>query len=93
PKGMSEADAAAILQAAVGVLESTHDFRAESLDLALRGFVERLGRSAGEVFGILRVAVTGQKVSPPLFETMEIVGREVVLLRLRAAADQLASAT
>ncbi|HET6846483.1 MAG TPA: glutamate--tRNA ligase, partial [Anaerolineales bacterium] len=67
PKGMSEADATAILQAAVGVLESTHDFRAESLDVLLRGFVDRVGRSAGEVFGILRVAVTGQKVSPPLF--------------------------
>jgi glutamyl-tRNA synthetase len=48
--------------------------------------------SAGQVFGILRVAVTGQKVSPPLFESMAIIGRETVLDRIRAAIDLLAAA-
>jgi len=35
------------------------------------------------VFGVLRVAITGQKVSPPLFESMEIIGKEVVLQRVQ----------
>ena len=48
----------------------------------MRALVEELGLSAGQVFGILRVAVTGQKVSPPLFESMEIIGREKVLARI-----------
>jgi glutamyl-tRNA synthetase len=51
--------------------------------------VEQSGFSANQVFGILRVAVTGQKVSPPLFESMEIIGREVVLNRLRKAIETL----
>jgi glutamyl-tRNA synthetase len=57
----------------------------------MRDFVEKSGLSASQVFGILRVAVTGQKVSPPLFESMEIIGKEKVLERLERAADLLES--
>lgn len=55
----------------------------------MRAFVEESGFSAGQVFGVLRVAVTGQKVSPPLFESMEIIGREKVLARLKGATGIL----
>lgn len=51
----------------------------------MRNLVEQLGLSPSQVFGILRVAVTGQTVSPPLFESMEIVGKEKVLGRIREA--------
>jgi glutamyl-tRNA synthetase len=55
----------------------------------MRAFVEESGFNAGQVFGILRVAVTGQKVSPPLFESMEIIGRDKVLERLKKAVEIL----
>ncbi len=55
----------------------------------LRELVEKLGLSAGQVFGFLREAVTGQAVSPPLFETMAIVGREKVLERVKRAIELL----
>ena len=55
----------------------------------MRAYVESSGYNAGQVFGILRVAVTGQKVSPPLFESMEIIGREKVLERLQRAVATL----
>ena len=45
--------------------------------------------SAGQVFGVLRVAVTGQRVSPPLFESMEIIGIEKVLERIGKAIEIL----
>jgi len=51
----------------------------------MRALVEELELSAGQVFGILRVAVTGQTVSPPLFESMEIVGKEKVIERVKKA--------
>jgi glutamyl-tRNA synthetase len=51
----------------------------------MRALVEQLGLSPNQVFGILRVAVTGQTVSPPLFESMEIVGKEKVLARVKKA--------
>ena len=57
----------------------------------LRQYVEETGLQPNQVFGILRVAVTGQKVSPPLFESMEIVGREKVLERVKNATEILAS--
>ena len=57
----------------------------------MRRLAEQMGLSAGQLFGILRVAVTGQKVSPPLFESMEIIGREKVLERLRRAGELLAA--
>ena len=55
----------------------------------MRAYVEGSGWSASQVFGIVRVAVTGQKVSPPLFESMEIIGREKVLERLQKAIEVL----
>jgi glutamyl-tRNA synthetase len=45
----------------------------------LRALAQELDVKVGPLFGILRGAVTGQRVSPPLFETMEIMGRERVL--------------
>ena len=57
----------------------------------MRGYVEKSGLSANQVFGTIRVAVTGQKVSPPLFESMEIIGREKVLQRLQKAIAILES--
>lgn len=55
----------------------------------MRAYVEESGYSASQVFGILRVAVTGQKVSPPLFESMEIIGREKCLQRIKNAIEIL----
>ena len=55
----------------------------------MRAYVESSGLNANQVFGIMRVAVTGQKVSPPLFESMEIIGKEKVLQRLRKAIELL----
>jgi glutamyl-tRNA synthetase len=57
----------------------------------MREYVEKSGLNANQVFGVVRVAVTGQKVSPPLFESMEIVGREKVLQRLQNAIRILES--
>ena len=55
----------------------------------MREYVEKSGFSASQVFGILRVALTGQKVSPPLFESMGIIGKEKVLERLQKAVEIL----
>ena len=67
------------------VAEWTHD----SLEAAMRALAEEMGLKAGQLFGTLRTAVTGQQVSPPLFETMEIVGRDESLRRIQIAAASL----
>ena len=53
----------------------------------MRAIADNLGLKAGDLFMILRVAVTGSKVSPPLYESMEILGREEVLSRVDHALE------
>ena len=55
----------------------------------MRELVAEMGLKPAQVFGVLRVAVTGQRVSPPLFESMEILGKELTLRRIQRAAREL----
>ncbi len=77
-----------------GVVKAAHDAlaalaapgRTEAIDAALRtALVEELGLKPRNAFGPVRVAVTGRRVSPPLFESLELLGRERSLARLRRA--------
>ena len=87
--GLTQAEVA---RKAYDILASLSDLSHQTAEPPMREFVERSGLSANQVFGILRVAVTGQKVSPPLFESMEIIGKETVLERLQKAIDILQNA-
>jgi glutamyl-tRNA synthetase len=75
-----------VLQAAIGALESVEPFEAGRIEEALRAFAERLGVKPREAFQPVRIAVTGSKVSPGLFESLEVLGKDESLARLRAAA-------
>jgi glutamyl-tRNA synthetase len=90
-KGLDARQSAEIARQCYGILASLPDISHPIAEPPMREYVEKSGHSAGQVFGIVRVAVTGQKVSPPLFESMEIIGREKVLQRLRKAIAILES--
>lgn len=64
----------------------------ETAEEKLRALADELGIKAGELFSILRIAVTGRTVSPPLFETMAVIGKQTVLQRLQKAIELLESA-
>jgi glutamyl-tRNA synthetase len=66
-------------------LESLPDFEEETLETALRSLAADLDLKVGPMLGIIRVAVTGKKVSPPLFGTLHVLGRERSLARMRQA--------
>ena len=75
-----------VLAAAVAVLDGLGSWGALELEDALKvALVEGLGLKPRNAFGPVRVAVTGSTVSPPLFESMQLLGRERSLARLRAA--------
>ncbi len=59
------------------------------LESAIRPLADEFGVKAGDLFGLVRVAVTGKSATPPLFETMEILGQEMTLQRLSAAIQKL----
>jgi glutamyl-tRNA synthetase len=86
---MSPAASAAALKEAYNILAALPEITSETAEEPLRDLAEKLGLKAGQVFGILRGAVTGQPVSPPLFESMEIIGRDTVLDRIRDAIGVL----
>lgn len=88
-KGLDAKQSAAIAQRVYEILLAQPDISHESCEPPLRIYVEESGLSANQVFGILRVATTGQKVSPPLFESMEIIGREKCLARVLKAIEIL----
>ena len=80
------ADAGSVLEASTTALESLDTWVAASIETALRAaLIDGLGLKPKLAFGPVRVAVTGRRVSPPLFESMEILGRDASLRRLRAA--------
>ncbi len=88
-KNMSISESESVVQRIVSVLEVLPDIKEITIEPPLRALVEELGVSVGQLFGIMRIAITGQRVSPPLFESMEIIGREKCLHRLRTAGDVL----
>jgi len=90
-KKMSAQESAHAAERAHEVIQALSESEFEQLEHALRDLADELGIKAGQLFGILRVAVTGQKVSPPLIESMVIIGKKIVLGRIERAAEILNS--
>ncbi|HEY0641212.1 MAG TPA: glutamate--tRNA ligase [Pseudonocardiaceae bacterium] len=81
------ADAAPVLDAALRSLGDSPEWTAGSIEQALReSLIDGLGLKPRKAYAPIRVAVTGRTVSPPLYESMELLGRERSLGRLRRAA-------
>ena len=72
-----------ILAAAADTLEHTSPWSTRGIETALKGLCETLGEKPKVVFGPIRVAVTGSRISPGLYESLELLGRDVALARLR----------
>jgi glutamyl-tRNA synthetase len=77
---------APVVRAAFDELERVDPFAAPEIEAALRGLAERLELSPRKAFEPIRIAVTGSKVSPGLFESIELLGKDETLRRLDAAA-------
>jgi glutamyl-tRNA synthetase len=86
---LTPAESARITRDAYQILSSLPEITKDAAEPPMRNLVEQSGLKVGQVFGVIRVAVTGQKVSPPLFESMEIIGKEKVLERIKSAAETL----
>ncbi len=79
-----------MLAAAIEALATLEPFDAATIEAALRAEAERLGLKPRQAFQPIRVALTGSRVSPGLFESIELLGREETLSRLGAAANSRA---
>ena len=73
-------------------LDPIPEWSASSVEAAMRAYCETSGWTAKQLFMPVRVAVTGRAATPPLFDTMAVLGKEVCRRRLRAASDLLRTA-
>ncbi|MCW2521447.1 MAG: glutamate--tRNA ligase [Mycobacterium sp.] len=86
------AEAVPVLDAALAALEATDEWTTGTIEAALKtALLENLELKPRKAFGPIRVAVTGASVSPPLFESMELLGRDRSIARLRAGRDRAAA--
>jgi glutamyl-tRNA synthetase len=85
-KQLSGPAAAEVLDAASTALAALTDWSTPAIEEALKSaLVDGLGRKPRQAFGPVRVAISGRTVSPPLYESIELLGRERTLTRLAAA--------
>src|SRR5271167_1918477 len=88
PQKGDAAMALKVLQKAQAVLPGV-EFKHDPLDQALRAASQELGVKAGQMFQPIRVAVCGRKNAPPLFETLEVLGKETTLKRIEQAIQRI----
>ncbi|ORM29230.1 glutamate--tRNA ligase [Williamsia sp. 1135] len=85
------ADAGPVLDATIEALSAVDQWATEGIESALKdALVDKLELKPRKAFGPVRVAVTGSHISPPLFESLELLGRDRTLARLRAARADIA---
>jgi glutamyl-tRNA synthetase len=89
---VAPADVGKALLQFVELSEAREGFTAAGLEEIARGWTEQLGWKTKHAFMLLRLAVTGRKASPPLFETMAVLGKEITRRRLRNAAQVVGKA-
>jgi glutamyl-tRNA synthetase len=87
--GKRPEDAGPALSAALARIGALAEFTHERLEAEMRTLADELGLKAGDLFSLVRVAVTGRRVTPPLFESMEILGKPRCVERLRRASETL----
>ena len=90
-KKMTAASSRDALQQARDKLAALPDFEVETIDSALRALADELGLKIGQLLGVVRVAISGKNVAPPLFETLSILGRKRVLARIDRGLEALAT--
>jgi len=89
-RGTTPAESREALAAAREALAALPGFTADLTEPPLRALAEARGWKPAQLFGILRMAITGQAVSPPLFESMAVIGRPTCLARIDRARALLA---
>ena len=90
-KGMTSETTANALRISRERLVKIHNFDSEPLEAEFRPLAEELGLKTGQLFGALRTAVTGRTATPPLFQTMAVLGKERCLKRINTALGKLAA--
>jgi glutamyl-tRNA synthetase len=88
-KGVDASKAREILTLSLERLKTLPEFKTEAIDQALRAVATEVGLKPGPAFVALRIAVTGKTITPPLFESFAVLGKDRVLSRIRESLELL----
>lgn len=88
-KNKSEDEIKEMMAQILKVLENIEEWKTEEIETSLRNLVDRSGWKTGELFMLIRIAVTGRTATPPLFETLELIGAQQAFNRIKYAQDLL----
>ena len=89
PKKTEKSEIIIGLKKSIELIEKTKLFEPENLEIEFRALAEELGLKAGQLFFLIRIALTGRRESPPLFDTMKAIGTESSIKRLNNAINIL----
>jgi len=89
PKTMDSASTIKCLYASLNLIKDAKKFSAQCLEKTFRLQAEKLNLKPGQMFSPIRISVTGKRIAPPLFETLEILGKEKCFQRIKNAIDML----
>ncbi len=92
PKNRTAKDVADCLLGLVEVLDVQRDFSHAALEAVTRAYAEKIGWDAKELFMVIRMAASARKATPPLFETLAVLGRDLTHRRLRLCAEHMKKA-
>ena len=88
-KGMDKTLATTIIQKSLESLTPLEEFNHNAIELKLRGVAEELGLKPGNMFSVIRIAVTGKSITPPLFESLACLGKNRTIARLQETLSML----
>ena len=88
-KGMDAERTKAALSSAQKLLAGIEQWEHNAMETPMRELAVELGLKTGQLFGSIRVAISGRTATPPLFQMMEVLGRERTLLRIKEAIERL----
>ena len=88
-KGMDADRTKAALESSEKLLSGIENWEHNAIETPMRELAVELGLKTGQLFGSIRVAISGRTATPPLFQMMEVLGRERSLLRIREAIEHL----
>jgi glutamyl-tRNA synthetase len=91
PGKLNKSEAARALKTSITAIKEAKNWDANSLEAVFRPMADDLKLKTGVFFGLLRVAMTGKTATPPLFQTMEVLGKECCLRRLKAALTMISN--
>ena len=88
-KNVDKENLSELLMKSLKVIEDIENFQSDQLENKFRELAKKINQKPGKLFTPIRISITGKKIAPPLFETLEVLGREKSIYRIKKAIEYI----